>query len=79
MYVMVYHGGLRDTQDRRKRTDEVTEAVVEQLHSDRRLDGLLIHSNVSGNEPGFARRGGALLVANRVTWEGISNYTMPRS
>lgn len=78
MYVLIFHGGLRDAQERRKMADETAEKVVVQLQSDRQLGGLIIHGHVTNLEPGYTSRGGQLLVTHRATWEGISNYTMER-
>lgn len=79
VHVMVYHGGIKGIDKIKKSADETAEKVVERLHSDRRLGGLVIHGSVTSNEPGAATRGGQLLSANRITWEGLSNYTMPTS
>lgn len=76
MYVLVFHGGLKEAELRKKEVDEVTELVVERLQANRQLDGLIIHGHVTNVEPGFAQRGGQLLTTHRITWEGISNYTM---
>lgn len=78
MFIMVYHGLLKGAEERKKDTDEIAERVVETLHDDRQLDGLVIHGHVTGVEPGFINRGGLLMV-HRITWEGISNHVIPRS
>lgn len=77
-YITVYHGLIKSVEGNKRGADLASEAIVDQLHSNRKLNGLVIHGSVTSNEPGFATRGGALVAANRITWTGISNYTMPK-
>ena len=77
MSIMALTGGLKGMEERRKSADEFAERVVTRLHTDRTLGGIVIHGHATSVEPGFVTRGGSLLVAHLITWEGISNYTMP--
>ncbi|MHA2047127.1 MAG: hypothetical protein ACW99G_20235 [Candidatus Thorarchaeota archaeon] len=74
--IMAYYGPIVNAEERWKESDELAERVIAQLHTDRRLGGLIIHGHPTNSEPGFVNRGG-LLTVHRITWEGISNFTMP--
>ena len=80
-YFLIYHGSIRDLEGNRKEADQLTHRTITVLNQPevRQLDGLIIHGHVDTVEPGYANRGGALLVTDRLTWTGLSNYTMPRS
>ncbi len=77
MGIMAFSGGLKGMEKRKKEADELAQRVVTRLHTDRTLGGLVIHGHATGVQPGFAQRGGALLVVHLITWDGISNFTMP--
>ena len=77
MAIICVTGGLKDMAKRRKDADELAERVVDQIHTDRTLGAIVINGNITNIEPGFITRGGALLVTHLVTWEGLSNFTMP--
>ncbi len=77
MSILAFHGGLKTASERRKDNDEFSERVVSRLHTDRTLGGIVIHGHATSVEPGFVQRGGSLLVTHLITWEGISNFTMP--
>ena len=77
MSILAFHGGLKGVSERRKDTDEFAERVLTRLHTDRTLGGLIINGTATSVEPGFVARGGSLLVTHLITWEGISNFTMP--
>ena len=77
MGIIVVSGGLKGMSERRKDADELAERVVDQIHTDRTLGAIVINGIITSIEPGFITRGGALLVTHLVTWEGLSNFTMP--
>jgi hypothetical protein len=77
IYIFVYHGPVKRTEVRKKEIDEIAERTVGVLHTDRRLNGLVIHGHPTSVEPGFVSRGGTLQEVHRILWEGISNHTMP--
>ncbi len=77
MAIMALTGGLKGMEARRKSGDLFAERVVTRLHTDRTLGGIVIHGHAASVEPGFVTRGGSLLVTHLITWEGISNFTMP--
>lgn len=79
MYLLLFHGPIATTSDRRKETDTLAQSVVDQLHTDRKLGGLVVHGHPTNVEPGFFARGGAMLVAHRITWTGTSRHLMPAS
>jgi hypothetical protein len=71
VFLTIYHGKIQDVQKNAKSADQLTEAVIDLLHLDKQLGGLVITGYVTTNEPGLADRGG-MLKANRITWQGIS-------
>lgn len=72
VHVTVYHAAISDTQANRRACDTLARAVEAQLHSDKQMGGNVIHGFCTSIEPGFAFKGGALMHATRVTWEGLS-------
>lgn len=72
IFVMIFHSPYANLEVSQKQTDEFAEAVEGVLHQNRTLDGILIHSHVSTNEPGVAERGGTLLRATRLTLSCVS-------
>lgn len=77
IYVMIYHAKLGDTQVTREQVEQLAEDVEAVLHADATIGGLVIHSLVALNEPGYASRGGALMKASRLTLQAISNQMLP--
>lgn len=75
-YIMAIHSPLAAAEKRWEETDEFADRIVTQLHTNRTLGGLVINGYVTGIEPGALRRGGMLAV-HRISWEALSNYTMP--
>ena len=76
MYLILYLARVQSKQVTRSEIDAMIKKVVEVLHSDTQLgvlpDNLVIQSWVTRREPGYARKGGALLNAARITWPGLS-------
>jgi hypothetical protein len=77
VYVIIYHGGLRDTQANRKAVDLLAEAIELRLHAFPTCGGLVISSLVSTLESGVANKGGALMRATRLTWTARSQVMLP--
>lgn len=72
VYVMVYFGRVQDVQQNSRDADALSEAIMDVLHTDVTLEGLIVHGHVSGIEPGYATRRGVLLRSARVTWNGLT-------
>lgn len=72
VYVYIYHGPLQSPQITRRECDQLAEAVMEQLHKDLQLGGLVIHGYCTSLESGAASRGSVMLRTHRITWQGIS-------
>jgi hypothetical protein len=77
VFLLIYHSKLQDGQTTKLECDQFAERVRDLLHGHRTLDGLVIHGFVSAMDPGYALRAGALLRANRVTWDAISHTVLP--
>jgi hypothetical protein len=76
-YVLVYIERIQDTQQNVKDMLNVSEAVEGVLHANAQLGGLVVHSFVMTNEPGYATRGGTLVRASRITFRGVSQVQLP--
>ena len=76
IFVLLYLAKLQDVQATRKQVDELAEAVMDVLHADINMGGLVIHGHVTSMEPGYAIRGGALMRAARITWTGLSKTSL---
>jgi hypothetical protein len=77
VYVLIYFGALASSQDNRRETDQIAEAVETRLHSDPQCGGLVISSLVTGVTSGVANKGGALIRASRLTWTAKSQIHLP--
>jgi hypothetical protein len=71
VYVYVYLAKIGDLQATRLACEQLAEAVRDVIHTDKTLGGNIIQGWVTEIEPGFARKSGALLVADRITFEGM--------
>lgn len=72
VFCLCYISKVQSVQVSRKEADDFAGDVADVLHSDITLGGLVIHGYVTRIEPGFSIRGGELMRAARVTWQGIS-------
>lgn len=70
--VIIYFGKIQDVQINSKATEEMAEAVMDLLHRDVTLAGLVTHSFVTSIQPGYSARPDAILKASRVNWQGQS-------
>lgn len=70
--IMIYHSKIQDEQQNRKAADQLAEDIEAYLHADKQMGGTVIYGMVTEVDPGYAHRGGALLRAVRMTWEGTS-------
>lgn len=67
IYVMVYFAKITSQSELKKEADQYAELVRNAIHTNKSLNGLVIHGNVMTMEPGIARRAGAKLRATRLT------------
>lgn len=69
--IMVYYAQVVSEEELKEESDAFAMRVMRAVNSDRNLDGLIVHGNVTRVEPGLARRSGAKFRATRIFWEGI--------
>lgn len=79
VFVIVYHERVSDAEENQRKSELLSEAVEDLLHQDSALDGLVIHSMVTSNEPGYVVRGGAQVKASRLTFQCTSQKMLPFS
>lgn len=73
VFLHIYHGRIADTQETDLQCVQFAEQVVDLLHEDPQLGGLVIQGFCKKYEMGQAvRNTNQLLRATRITWEGIS-------
>jgi len=86
-YIMIYHDKIQDTQENARQAQKRAEAVEAVLHADAQMrtdpgdgnSGLVIHSFVMSNEPGYVTRGGNLMSVSRLTFRATSQVMLPYS
>jgi hypothetical protein len=72
VYVLVYVAKIQDVQSTHKTAIQMAEAIEEVLHGDPTMGDNVIHGYCTSIEPGYAVRGGTLMRASRITWEGLT-------
>lgn len=72
VYIMVYIARVSDMQAARKEINELSEKIMDVLHEDVTLGGLVVHGLVTSIEPGYATRGQVTMRAARITWQGLT-------
>lgn len=72
VFILVYHSNVQDTQKTRKQADVFAERIVALLHQNLNIGGLVIHGYATSLESAYAHRGGEMLRASRITWEGVT-------
>jgi hypothetical protein len=77
LFILIYFGGLQDTQLNRQQTDQIAEAVETRLHQDSKCAGLVYESHVSRVTSGVANKGGSLMRATRLTFNARSRVQLP--
>lgn len=70
--IWIYHGALQSSEVTKEEADIFTDRVEDMLHTDFRMNGLVIFGYVSRVDPGVVLRTGAMVQATRLTWEGVS-------
>lgn len=76
VYILVYHGQMTDMATKKLECNQLAEAIVDKLHAELTLGGLVIHGFCPSSESGYATRGTATIFAHRITWQGISKTTI---
>lgn len=76
VYLMVYLGKVQDVQLNKKQADQLTEAIIDLMHVDKQLGGLVVVGHCAAVDPGFTQRRDALLKVNRITWAAKSKTTI---
>lgn len=71
IFIMVYHSSIKVGSVTKKELDEYKDLVVNKIHSEKKLGGV-IHGHVVQEESGTADRSGTLMRAYRLRWEGMS-------
>ena len=71
VFVMVYHGAVRDSQLNYRDANTLAERVEALLHQDKTLGGIVVHGFVVSIEPGVVDRG-TLQYVSRLTWRGLT-------
>jgi hypothetical protein len=79
VFVIIYHERVTDSEENQRKSELLSEAVESLLHQNQDLDGLVIHSMVTSNEPGYVVRGGAQVKASRLTFQCTSQKMLPFS
>ena len=70
--IMVYYGGIRDTQISKRDAIAYAQNVISALHADKTMGGNVIHSFCTGVEHGVAAKNSTLIFASRLTWSGLT-------
>lgn len=70
--LLLYHAKVQSNEMTRKQCDAHAHEVEAALHEDVTFEGLVIWGFVRRIESGYATRGGNLMYASRLTWEGLT-------
>lgn len=76
VFIMIYHSALNNISVKRKEVDEYYEGVVDLIHTDKKLGGLVVHGHVIRDEVGAADRGGTLMRTIRLTYQAINRESI---
>lgn len=79
IYILIYHFTVGNNEVVREEADQLGEDVETLIHTDVRLDGLVIDSLVTSLEYGYARRGDSLFRTSRLTLECRQQVQLPSS
>jgi hypothetical protein len=73
LYIMVYHGPVQTTMLNRKECDQLAVDLMNKIHTDSTLGGLVINGLCVSMEPGAsAMENQEFMRAHRITWQAIS-------
>lgn len=72
IYHLVYVGRVQDVQVNLKQAQELTEAMMDLLHTDMQFGDLVLYGYVRTIEPGFVRKADGLLKVQRLLWQGMN-------
>lgn len=68
----LYVARIGDNQANLKASEQLAEAMMDLIHQDLNLGGLVYYGFVTTITPGVVRKGNSLMRATRITWEGDS-------
>lgn len=72
VHLLIYLVQIRDIQQIDVDIQIFAEAVMDKLHTDVTIGGVVTHGYVTSIEPGYSTRAGKLYRSARVTWEAIT-------
>lgn len=72
VFFLCYIARLDDSSELARDVDLFGETLMDILHENVTLGGLVVHGFVTAIEPGYATRSGTYMHACRVTWEGLT-------
>lgn len=72
VFLIIYHSKVQGSQITRKECLEYAEAIMALLHTNKTMGDNVIHGYVTSIDPGYATRGGTLMMSTRLTWSGLS-------
>jgi len=70
--LIIYIAKIGDTQVNLKDSELMAEEIMDILHEDVNLGGLVLSSYVRSIEPGVIRKGASLMRATRISWQGMT-------
>lgn len=77
IYIIVYHGEVRNSQVNRRDADVLAEQVETLLHQDPTFGGLVIHGFVKEIVSGYSRKANSTYRSARLAWEGQTKLMIP--
>ena len=76
IFILCYYGKIQDIQTNELASDQLAETVVDVLHANFQLGGLIVNGHASLIDPGVAVRSGAMLRTTRITFDCMSITTL---
>lgn len=74
---LVYHSFIVSPQENRRGSDALAQDIEDLVHSDRDLNGLVIHGYCTLNESGYTTKGNSLVRSNKITYVAQSQFVLP--
>lgn len=72
IYHLIYVGKVQDAQLNLKQSQQLAEAIMDVLHEDITMGGLVLHGYVRTIEPGYVRKRDGILKVERLSWQGMN-------
>jgi hypothetical protein len=76
VFLIVYIGHIGAQEEASKESDKLAELLMDIIHEDMTLGGLVAHGFVAEITPGYSFREKATIKAARLTWRGLSKTLM---